>query len=189
MPNEKEYIEVNRQGGVYAKAESCKLISTISGQTLSGLLRAGDNLLYPGEFLERVGVDAREGIPTVKRGGDGECSTPGTRDNEGTVRSAPYWGQGPAYPEVQANGRGLIPIMEQVQDMVITFGLVDTSDLAVGDEVSVWDYDGGLSGGEPRWPGVRRVLGKKNTGWAVGVVEAIPATGKAKVRMYGNRPE
>lgn len=190
MPNEYRHFNIAQPGAVKAEAINHSLVPNDgAGETVNSLLREHLTALWPGEWLESAGTSTRTGLLQVSRGGDGECSTPGTKDDEGTVPASPVWIPAGAHPELQASGQALIPMLTRYQDFVIETDVVDVTGLAVGDELSVWDYDGGLgTDGNPRWSTVRRALGKKNSGYSVGRCEALLSDRRVRARLYGSRP-
>ena len=123
-----------------------------------------DRPLVEGEWLQRSGADK------YTRGGNNVVTTPDTPDGEGTAPAFLYFNE-QGRTDVQAVRRAhciIGPAMFEFRTK-----LCDSAGMAVGDKVSVWDLDMGVSGGT-----VRRGLAKLSSGsaYVVGYVTRIFGT-------------
>jgi len=119
--------------------------------------------LVEGEWLERAA--GRK----VTRGGNNAMAVSGTLDNQGTAPAFLYFGEEGRY---DAQARKLAHV---VQDTRYEFRtkLCDSTGLAVGDPVSVWDWDGPAGA----YGIVRRVLGAATSGgFVIGHVTRVYGT-------------
>lgn len=121
--------------------------------------------LEEGEWLELSGADK------VTRGGNNVVSVAATPDGEGTV---------PAFLYFQEQGRYDAQVTKRAHNVFGPSGFIFrtkmccSTGLAVGDKVSVWDYDGGATA----YGVVRRVLAKAvgAGAWVVGTVTRVYGT-------------
>lgn len=105
------------------------------------------------------------------RGGNNSQATPGTPDGEGTVMAWPHWLERGRF---DAQTRQYAHLLKGPVGFTFRTRVCDSTGLAAGDLVSVWDID--LGDGV-----IRRGLAKASTSplapvWAVGVVERVFGT-------------
>ena len=126
-----------------------------------------DRPLVEGEWLQ---FGASANAPRFTRGGDNVTSVSGTPDNEGTVPAFPYFmEEGRIDAQVAGMAHCIVgPLGYEFRTKLCYSG----GGLAVGDKVSVWDWDG-RSGA---YGVTRRVLAKWSAGWVVGRVTRIWGT-------------
>lgn len=138
--------------------------------------RSSARPLVEGEWLESAAAPTGASGKYVTRGGNNAIAAPGTPDSEGTVPAFPYW---------MEQGRGDVQTKRKAHIVHGPVGfefrtqMCDTTGLAVGDAVSVWDIDtvGSL---------VRRGLAKRVAGYGVGYVIAIHGTNDISVLYTPN---
>jgi len=120
--------------------------------------------LIEGEWLQ---YDSTQGSWFATRGGLNSAS-PGTPANEGTVMAWPHWLERGRF---DAQTRQYAHLLKGPAGFSFRTRVCDSTGLAVGDLVSVWDID--LGDGV-----VRRGLAAATSGgiWAVGVVERVFGT-------------
>ena len=122
-----------------------------------------DRPLVEGEFLE---LAASGSSPRYTRGGNNAMAASGTPDSEGTKPAFLYYMEEGRYDSQVAGEAHCIrgPLGFEFQTK-----LCCSTNLAVGDKVSVWDWDGRAGA----YGKVRRVLAKWTAGWVVGRVSRI----------------
>ena len=132
--------------------------------------------LVEGEWLQPTDVSSR---PRWQRGGINALTASGTPDNESAVPSYPYFMEQGRY---DAQASKLVHCIVGPGGFFFRTKLIDTSvlaTLAVGDQLSVWDWDG-PSGA---YGVVRRVLGKLDSGYCIGRVHRIHGDNDVTVRF------
>lgn len=169
------FVRLIRPGLVPADHKTVQLVLGTGETSIDDLIRPrGARPLAPGEWLELSGNTGER----AKRGGDNDISVAGTPDNEGTAPAFLFHAPSTAHPQIQTSN-GLVPIYVGPFPQEAEFTLCCSADCEPGDELSVWDYDGG---DEP-YGVVRRVLAKANSGFVVGRVLAVLGTDRMRVQM------
>lgn len=109
----------------------------------------------------------------MARGGDNSQGTPGTPDDEATVPSYVFFGEGPGRTDMQAIAKGTFIFLN---DHEADTKICDADGLAIGDPLSVWDvnYGDGI---------IRRGLAKASAGYVVGYVTRLPANNNGWLRF------
>lgn len=121
--------------------------------------------LEEGEWLQRTGSDK------LTRGGNNALAVAATPDSEGTVPAFLYFQEKGRY---DAQVGKLAHVVIGPSCFEFRTKMCCSTGLAVGDKVSVWDYDGGAA----PYGVVRRVLAKAVDpgAWVVGTVTRIYGT-------------
>ena len=109
----------------------------------------------------------------MARGGDNSQDTPGTPDDEASVPSYVFFGEGPGRTDMQATGKGTFIFLNDFEADTLIY---DGDGLALGDALSVYDIDNGDGI-------IRRGLAKASSGKVVGYVSRLPANNNGWLRF------
>jgi len=147
--------------------------------SLNPLNPSSDRPLVMGEWLQPADISNR---PRWQRGGGngdgtGSPTAAGTLENEGTIPAFPYFMEKGRY---DAQASKLVHCIVGPSGYFLRTQLIDTSSLSVGDQLSVWDWDGPTG---KKYGVIRRVLGPISSGYCVGRVHRIHGDNDVTVQV------